>query len=228
MAQCAAIGRSQSAAVYDYRKRPRALADPQRAPIYFGRGRSARGRLNGRRFDANQCSVCNAIVWSNRALATRSVPFVSDLDHRFNPLRRSFFDRQKTMKAPRRSWSEDELKHALDLRAAGHSYREIDRALGRWAGATQQRLQIAGHGSGDHVKSFRAPERVLAEYAARDPAICHFSSQRSTVSSSTSGPRRHSASWCPIRSSQRCRSAECPPTAKADMALMPVNVRFRG
>jgi hypothetical protein len=48
------------------------------------------------------------------------------------------------MKAPRRRWSEDELKHALDLRVTGHSYREIDRALGRWPGATQQRLQIAG------------------------------------------------------------------------------------
>jgi hypothetical protein len=48
------------------------------------------------------------------------------------------------MKAQRRPWSGDELNHALDLRAAGRSYREIDRALGRWAGATQQRLQIAG------------------------------------------------------------------------------------
>jgi hypothetical protein len=67
------------------------------------------------------------------------------------------------MKAPRRPWSGDELKHALDLRAAGHSYREIDRALGRWAGATQQRLQIAGYGSRDHVKSFRASDNLLAE-----------------------------------------------------------------
>jgi hypothetical protein len=67
------------------------------------------------------------------------------------------------MKAPRRPWSGDELRHALDLREAGHSYREIDGALGRWPGATQQRLQIAGYGSRDHVKSFRVLDHLLAE-----------------------------------------------------------------
>jgi hypothetical protein len=43
---------------------------------------------------------------------------------------------------PRRLWTEREVKRASDMRAAGHSYRETDEALGRWAGATQQRLEI--------------------------------------------------------------------------------------
>ena len=66
------------------------------------------------------------------------------------------------MKTQRR-WSEDELKHARDMRAAGHSYREIDKTLGRFPGATQQRLEIAGHGSGRHVSSHRVPEVLVAE-----------------------------------------------------------------
>src|SRR5262249_14333911 len=37
-------------------------------------------------------------------------------------------------------------------------------------------------------------------YAARNQAICHFSSQRCTDLSSTSKPPRHSTSRCPIRS----------------------------
>jgi hypothetical protein len=40
---------------------------------------------------------------------------------------------------------------------------KIDKALGRWVGATQQRLEIAGYGSGDQVRSFRAPKYLLAE-----------------------------------------------------------------
>ena len=32
-----------------------------------------------------------------------------------------------------------------------------------WVGATQQRLEIAGNRLGDHVRSFRAPQQLLAE-----------------------------------------------------------------
>ena len=64
---------------------------------------------------------------------------------------------------PRRSWTEGEIKRANDMRAAGYSYPTIDKALRRCDGATQQRLEIAGHGSGDHVRRFRVPEGLLAE-----------------------------------------------------------------
>ena len=67
---------------------------------------------------------------------------------------------------PRRSWTEDEIKRANDMRAAGYSYPTIDKALGRRDGATQQRLEIAGHGSGDHVRPFRVPDYLLAEREA--------------------------------------------------------------
>jgi hypothetical protein len=67
---------------------------------------------------------------------------------------------------PRRLWTEHELKRASDMRAAGHSYGEIDKVLGRWAGATQQRLLVAGYGSGRHVTSHRIPEGLLAEREA--------------------------------------------------------------
>lgn len=52
------------------------------------------------------------------------------------------------------------------MRAAGQSYGQIDKALGRRAGATQQRLEIAGHGSGRHVTSNRLPEGLLTERKA--------------------------------------------------------------
>jgi hypothetical protein len=64
---------------------------------------------------------------------------------------------------PRRPWSEYELNRAHAMRAAGQSYGQIDKALGRRAGATQQRLEIAGHGSGSHVTSRRIPAGLLAE-----------------------------------------------------------------
>ena len=71
---------------------------------------------------------------------------------------------QKAVKMPRRVWTEDELKRARKMRAAGHSYPEIDKALGRWTGATQQRLDIAGYGSGHRgVTSHRIPDGLLAE-----------------------------------------------------------------
>ena len=66
---------------------------------------------------------------------------------------------------PSRRWTEDEVKRAHDMRAAGRSYREIDKALGRFPGGTQQRLEIAGHGSGNslHVTSRHIPDNLLAE-----------------------------------------------------------------
>jgi hypothetical protein len=64
---------------------------------------------------------------------------------------------------PRRPWTEYELDRANAMRAIGLSYSQIDKALGRRAGATLQRLQIAGHGSGSHVTSRRIPDKLLAE-----------------------------------------------------------------
>jgi hypothetical protein len=66
---------------------------------------------------------------------------------------------------PRRSWTEDEVKRARDMRAAGHPYPKIDKALGRRAGATQQRLEIAGYGSGN-ARSHSISEGLLAEREA--------------------------------------------------------------
>jgi len=64
---------------------------------------------------------------------------------------------------PRRPWTEGEINRAHDMRAAGCSYGTIDKTLGRRNGATQQRLEIAGYGSKDHVRSFRVTEDLLAE-----------------------------------------------------------------
>jgi hypothetical protein len=63
---------------------------------------------------------------------------------------------------PRRSWTEDEVKRARALRAAGYPYNKIDKALGRRAGATQQRLEIAGYGSGN-ARSHSISEGLWAE-----------------------------------------------------------------
>jgi hypothetical protein len=86
------------------------------------------------------------------------------------PARWPFFERQKAVKMPSRPWTEGEIKRANLMRAAGYSYSTIDKTFGRPAGATQRRLEIAGHGSGDHVKSFRASDKLLAERAAREVA----------------------------------------------------------
>jgi hypothetical protein len=64
---------------------------------------------------------------------------------------------------PRRPWTDGEVKRAHDMRTAGYSYPTIDKALGRREGATQQRLEIAGHRSGDHVRTFHVREDLLAE-----------------------------------------------------------------
>jgi hypothetical protein len=86
--------------------------------------------------------------------------YFSDLGHRVGGL---FAIRVYGVKMPRRPWTEGEVKRANDMRAAGYSYGTIDKALRRSSGATQRRLEIAGHGSKDHVKSFRAPDYLLAE-----------------------------------------------------------------
>ena len=64
---------------------------------------------------------------------------------------------------PGQPWTEEELKRANLMRAAGYSYGTIDKALRRPSGATQRRFEFAGHGSKDHAKSFRAPEYLVAE-----------------------------------------------------------------
>jgi hypothetical protein len=49
--------------------------------------------------------------------------------------------------------------------AAGHFYCEIDRVLGRYAGATKQRLG-AGNASGNEVRANPVPDGLLAEREA--------------------------------------------------------------
>jgi len=66
----------------------------------------------------------------------------------------------------RRPWTEDEHERARDMRAAGDSYGKIDKVLGRHAGATQQRLEIAGYGSRQEVRSKHIPDTLLAEREA--------------------------------------------------------------
>jgi hypothetical protein len=57
---------------------------------------------------------------------------------------------------PRRAWTKSELDRAYAMRGAGHSYDEIDKSLGRRAGATRQKLHIARHGH-------RIPNNLLDE-----------------------------------------------------------------
>ena len=52
------------------------------------------------------------------------------------------------------------------MRAAGHTYGKIDRALERRDGATKQRLEIAGYGSRLGVRSHPIPDGLLAEREA--------------------------------------------------------------
>jgi hypothetical protein len=49
---------------------------------------------------------------------------------------------------PGRPWTEDELKLARDMHAAGYFYGEIDRVLRRRTGSTKRRLEGVGYGSG--------------------------------------------------------------------------------
>jgi hypothetical protein len=69
-----------------------------------------------------------------------------------------------------RRWTEDEIKRARDMRAAGRAYGEIDKTLRRRAGSTKQRLEMEDYGSEDGSKYI--PASLLAERdalaAARD------------------------------------------------------------
>jgi hypothetical protein len=64
-----------------------------------------------------------------------------------------------------RPWSEDELKRARDMYAAGYFYREIDRALRRRGGSTKRQLGM-DHNVGHNVISVRIPDNLLAEREA--------------------------------------------------------------
>ena len=65
-----------------------------------------------------------------------------------------------------RRWTEDEVKRARVMRQAGCSHDEIDKALGRPAGATKQRLYIEDCRSGDVLKRTSISEAQLAEREA--------------------------------------------------------------
>jgi hypothetical protein len=70
------------------------------------------------------------------------------------------------VKGPRRPWTEDELKRARHMRAAGHFYGEIDKALARRNGSTKHRLELAGHGSGHDARGNPAADGLFAEREA--------------------------------------------------------------
>ena len=65
-----------------------------------------------------------------------------------------------------RRWTEDELNRARVMRRAGCSHDEIDKAPGRPAGATKQRLYIEDCRSGDVVRQTDISEAQLAEREA--------------------------------------------------------------
>jgi hypothetical protein len=67
----------------------------------------------------------------------------------------------KGVKMRRRSWTEDELKSAREMRAAGISYDVIDRVLRRRAGTTKRQLEGVDHRHS--VRSSRVPDNMLAE-----------------------------------------------------------------
>ena len=61
----------------------------------------------------------------------------------------------------RRPRTEDELKRALEMRAAGISYEVIDRVLKRRAGSTKRLLEGVDHRHG--LRAIRVPDNMLAE-----------------------------------------------------------------
>jgi hypothetical protein len=67
----------------------------------------------------------------------------------------------KSVKMPPRPWTEDELKRARDMRAAGHFYAEIDKVLRRRTGSTERLLER--NGLGYNVKSSHIPDNLLTE-----------------------------------------------------------------
>jgi hypothetical protein len=62
---------------------------------------------------------------------------------------------------PGRPWTEDELKRAHDMRAAGYLYDVIDKMLGRRTGSTKRQLEKDGLGY--NVKSGRIPVGLAVE-----------------------------------------------------------------
>lgn len=76
---------------------------------------------------------------------------------------------RKVQKMSRRPWTEDEIKLARKMRAAGHPYEEVDWAFRRRADLTKRQAKGADHG---HNVSICVPDSLLAErdalVAARD------------------------------------------------------------
>lgn len=64
----------------------------------------------------------------------------------------------------RRPRTKDELKRALEMRAAGISYEVIDRVLKRRAGSTKPLLEGVDHRHS--VRAIRVPDNLLAEREA--------------------------------------------------------------
>jgi hypothetical protein len=77
------------------------------------------------------------------------------------------------MAMPWRRWTENEMKRARRMRQSGCSHDEIDKALGRPAGSTRQRLRIEDYQSGDVVRPTSISEAQLAEREALDAARNH-------------------------------------------------------
>jgi len=65
-------------------------------------------------------------------------------------------------KMPGRPWTEDEIRRARGMYAAGHFYGEIDKALGRRVGTIRRRLE----GLARSVKSSRIPVGLVVEREA--------------------------------------------------------------
>jgi CelD/BcsL family acetyltransferase involved in cellulose biosynthesis len=70
------------------------------------------------------------------------------------------------MPLPYQRWTKDELNRARVMRQAGCSHSDIDKALGRPAGATKQRLHIEDYRSGDAVSRTSISEGQLVEREA--------------------------------------------------------------
>jgi hypothetical protein len=60
----------------------------------------------------------------------------------------------------RQPWTKDQIKLASKMRAAGHSYEEVDWALRRRANSTKSQAEGFDHG---HGLSIDAPDGLLAE-----------------------------------------------------------------
>ena len=77
----------------------------------------------------------------------------------------------------RQPWTKDQTKLACKMRAAGHSYEEIDWALRRRANSTKTQAKGVDQG---HDPSIRVPGSLLAERDAllalrgRDPVVKNF------------------------------------------------------